>query len=235
MRQIHKKAIVVFTSLTLINIFFNAALCYFLFQIGGFAKQAMYFIAPFSFYLTNIFTYRVLFYFLNFPTHDIPKNTSKDFAFQLYVLYLLIFFNFFIHNPLLPLPISKLFYQMLGTKFGSGSYSVGIILDPAHVEIGENSIVGFDAVLCSHALEGENVSFEKIIIGSNVTIGLRSMIMPGVIIEDHSIVAAGALIPKNTHIKKGEVWAGIPAKKIKQSQEEVKPLIVDFEPIKKLA
>lgn len=229
MRQISKKAIVLFSTLTITNVVINAIGCFFLYQTGAVVVQAMYFIAPLSFYLTNIFTYRLLFSFLKFPLHNIPKNTSGDFAFQLYVLYYLIFFNFFVHNALLPVPISRIFHQMLGAKFGQGSYSAGIILDPAHVEIGDNSIVGFSAVLCSHALEGENVSFEKIIIGSNVTIGLRSMIMPGVIIEDHAIVAAGALVTKNTHIKKGEVWAGIPAKLIKPSHAENTPsMVLDF-------
>ena len=157
----------------------------------------------------------MLFHFLKFPLHQIPKKSNNDFAFQLYVLYYLIFFNFFVHNNLLPVPLSRVFYQLLGAKFGAGSYNSGIILDPPYVELGENTLIGFSAVICSHALEGENVSFEKVMLGSNVTIGLRAIIMPGVRIEDHAIVAAGALVTKNTHIKNGEVWAGIPAKRIK--------------------
>ena len=86
MRQISKKAIVLFSSLTITNVILNAFWCLFLYQIGGVAVQAMYFIAPLSFYLSNIFTYRLLFYFLKFPLHGIPKNTSGDFAFQLYVV-----------------------------------------------------------------------------------------------------------------------------------------------------
>jgi acetyltransferase-like isoleucine patch superfamily enzyme len=117
---------------------------------------------------------------------------------------------------------------ILGAKFGSGSYSSGIILDPPYFEIGENSIIGFGAVICSHALEAEKVSFEKIIIGKNVTIGLRAMLMPGVRIEDNAIVAAGALVTKNSHIKNGEVWAGIPAKRIKLGQEEIIPSIASY-------
>jgi acetyltransferase-like isoleucine patch superfamily enzyme len=94
-------------------------------------------------------------------------------------------------------------------------------LDPPYVELGENSIIGFGAVVCSHALEGEKVSFEMVTIGSNVTIGLRSIIMPGVTIEDDAIIAAGALVTKNTHIKQGEIWAGIPAIRMKPGQNDV--------------
>ncbi len=227
MRQIAPKAITLFSVLTVFNILLNASLFWIAHSIIGISQQILYFVLPVSFYLTTIITYRLYFSFLKFPIGQIPNNTSEDFAFQIYVLYYLIYFNFFIHNPLLPVPLSRVFHQLLGAKFGAGSYSAGIILDPPYVEIGENSIIGFGAVVCSHALEGENVSFENITIGSHVTIGLRAMIMPGVIIEDHAIVAAGALVTKNTHIKSGEVWAGIPAKRIKHSPEELQPSIVN--------
>lgn len=229
MRQISPKAITLFSFLTIGNVFINAVFCFFLYLKMGIPQQALYFIIPITFYLSNIITFRLLFSKLKFPLHEIHLNTSEDFAFQIYVLYYLIFFNFFIHNALLPVPISRIFHQMLGAKFGSGSYSAGVILDPSYVEIGDDSIIGFNAVVCSHAIEGAKVSFEKVMIGNNVTIGLRAMIMQGVIIEDHAIVAAGALVTKNTHIKKGEVWAGIPAKLIKQSPAENTPtMVLDF-------
>lgn len=228
MRQISPKAITLFSALTTVNVIFNAALCLILYNSIGVYQQILYVVIPIAFYLTTILTYRLLFSSLNFPQHHIPKNSSEDFAFQLYVLYYLIYFNFFVHNTLLPVPISRGFHQLLGAKFGSGSYSAGIILDPPYVEIGENSIIGFGAVVCSHALEGENVSFEKISIGNNVTIGLRAMIMPGVIVDDEAIVAAGALVTKNSHIKQGEIWAGVPAKRIQIRTEEIIPSITNY-------
>ncbi len=39
--------------------------------------------------------------------------------------------------------------------------------------------------------------------------------MDGVIVESNSIIAAGAVVSKNTHIKSGSVYAGVPAKLIK--------------------
>jgi hypothetical protein len=228
MRQISNKPIIYFSTLTAFNVLLNVTLCYSLYQVAGISQKLLFIVAPITFYISTILTYRILFYFLKFPLHQIPKTSSKDFAFQLYILYYLIFFNFFVHNTLLPAPLSRGFYQLLGAKFGSGSYSAGILLDPPYVKIGENSLIGFDAVLCSHALEGEFVSFENITIGNNVTVGLRSMIMPGVIIDDNAIIAAGALVTKNTHIKNGEVWAGIPAKKIQQRQEEIIPSIASY-------
>ena len=57
---------------------------------------------------------------------------------------------------------------------------------------------------------------KEIIIGSNVWIGVNSIILAGVEIGDNSIVAAGSVVTKN--ITHNELWAGVPATKIKQLQ-----------------
>jgi len=52
-------------------------------------------------------------------------------------------------------------------------------------------------------------------VGNNVFIGAKSVILKGVTIEDGAIIGAGSIVLEDTHIGKGEVWAGNPAKKIK--------------------
>ena len=52
--------------------------------------------------------------------------------------------------------------------------------------------------------------------------------MSSIRIKDKIIVTAGALFTKNTHIKTGEVWAGIPAKRMKLGQEEIIPSIESY-------
>lgn len=54
-----------------------------------------------------------------------------------------------------------------------------------------------------------------ITIGNDVWIGAYSIIMPGVTIETGAVIGAGSVVPTNTHIKSYEIWAGNPAKKIK--------------------
>ncbi len=54
--------------------------------------------------------------------------------------------------------------------------------------------------------------FGKITVGNNVFIGARSTIMPGVTIGDNCVVGAGSVVTKS--IPSGEIWAGVPAKKI---------------------
>lgn len=55
----------------------------------------------------------------------------------------------------------------------------------------------------------------------NVLIGMGAIIMDHAVIESNSIIAAGALISKNTIVRSGSVYAGVPAKKIKDIDQEL--------------
>lgn len=77
------------------------------------------------------------------------------------------------------------------------------------VEIGNNVSIGHGAIV--HGCK----------IGNNVLIGMGAIIMDDVIIEDNCIIAAGAIITKNTHVSSYSVMAGIPAKKIKNLTKEL--------------
>lgn len=49
-------------------------------------------------------------------------------------------------------------------------------------------------------------------IGKDVWIGCHVVVLPGVGIADHAVVGAGAVVTKS--IAAGEIWAGVPARKI---------------------
>jgi carbonic anhydrase/acetyltransferase-like protein (isoleucine patch superfamily) len=58
-------------------------------------------------------------------------------------------------------------------------------------------------------------------IHDHVLIGMGAIIMDGAIIENNSVIAAGALISKDTVVSSGSVYAGVPAKKIKEVDTEL--------------
>ena len=74
--------------------------------------------------------------------------------------------------------------------------------------IGNNVSVGHNALV--HGCE----------IKDNVLIGMGGVVMDGVIVESNSIVAAGAVVLEGTHIESGTIYAGVPAKKVKDLDEE---------------
>lgn len=58
-------------------------------------------------------------------------------------------------------------------------------------------------------------------IKDNVLIGMGAIVLDNAIIESNTIVAAGSVVTKGTVVESGWVYAGIPAKKIKQMGEEL--------------
>lgn len=68
---------------------------------------------------------------------------------------------------------------------------------------------------------GHNAIVHGCTVKDNVLIGMGSIVMDDCLIEENSIVGSGSVVTQGTHIKSGEVWAGIPAKKIKDISEEL--------------
>jgi carbonic anhydrase/acetyltransferase-like protein (isoleucine patch superfamily) len=68
---------------------------------------------------------------------------------------------------------------------------------------------------------GHNALVHGCTIKDNVLIGMGSIVMDDCIIESNSIIAAGAVVTKGTHVLSGTVWAGMPAKKIKDISLEL--------------
>jgi carbonic anhydrase/acetyltransferase-like protein (isoleucine patch superfamily) len=55
----------------------------------------------------------------------------------------------------------------------------------------------------------------------NVLIGMGAIIMDNVTINSNTIIAAGAVVLENTICEAGSIYAGIPAKKIKDISQEL--------------
>ncbi|NQY68495.1 MAG: gamma carbonic anhydrase family protein [Flavobacteriales bacterium] len=54
----------------------------------------------------------------------------------------------------------------------------------------------------------------------NVLIGMGSIVMDGAVIHENSIVAAGAVVLEGTVVESGTIYAGVPAKKVKDVSKE---------------
>ena len=66
-----------------------------------------------------------------------------------------------------------------------------------------------------------NATVHGCTIHDNVLIGMNAVILDEVVINSNSIVAAGSVVTKGTIIESGSIYAGIPAKKIKDISEEL--------------
>ena len=68
---------------------------------------------------------------------------------------------------------------------------------------------------------GHNAIVHGCTVHDNVLIGMGSIIMDDCIVESNSIIAAGAVVTKGTHVPSGSIFAGMPAKKIKDISTEL--------------
>ena len=55
----------------------------------------------------------------------------------------------------------------------------------------------------------------------NVLIGMGAIVMDGCVIESNSIIAAGAVVLEGTVVPAGSIFAGVPAKKVKDTPQEM--------------
>lgn len=57
-------------------------------------------------------------------------------------------------------------------------------------------------------------------IHDNVLIGMGAMIMDNAVVESNVLIAAGAIVLENSHLESNCIYAGIPAKKVKELSPE---------------
>ena len=83
----------------------------------------------------------------------------------------------------------------------------------AATKIGNRVSVGHKAILHGCTIE------------DNVMIGMGAIVMDHVVVETGSIIAAGAIVVSGTRVEKNTIYAGIPAKKLKDVSKENKEMI----------
>lgn len=104
--------------------------------------------------------------------------------------------------------------KILLLKIGKNSIITGSIYNPELVEIGDDTTIGIDSIILGHVRNGDILTFRKVKIGNNCTVGTKSLIMPGVEVGDNSVIGAGAIVLEDYKIPPNEIWGGIPARKL---------------------
>jgi len=130
-----------------------------------------------------------------------------------------IIFNFFMllvvrYSPLLGLKISCM--RLMGIKAGE-RVSMGLeatvdIFFPELIQIGDNTIIGYNATILAHEYLIDKYRTGPVIIGKGVLIGANTTILPGVTIGDGAVVSACSLVNKD--VPAGAFVGGVPAKTI---------------------
>jgi carbonic anhydrase/acetyltransferase-like protein (isoleucine patch superfamily) len=113
----------------------------------------------------------------------------------------------------------------------------GVVRGDVHsITIGNNTNIQDGAIIhCTYqkakTIIGNNVSIahNAIVHGctveDNVLIGMGAIVMDDAVIGTNSVIAAGAIVLPGTKVEPGSIYAGIPAKRIKDIGEEMKAVI----------
>lgn len=74
--------------------------------------------------------------------------------------------------------------------------------------IGNNVSIGHNAIVHGCTIE------------DNVLIGMGAIVMDRCYVEQNSLIAAGSVLLEGTRVESGSLWAGVPAKKVKDLTPE---------------
>lgn len=119
-----------------------------------------------------------------------------------------------------PSPIANFYYRLAGSKIGKRVQLNTVHLnDPGMVRIEDDVVIGGGAIINGHLVEKGQLILAPILFKKGSLIGARSTIQPGVVIGVESVIATNALVGKWKNIPDGEVWGGLPAKRIKKDSE----------------
>lgn len=167
------------------------------------------------FYCFAICAYRLIDMIFPFSEGLLVEDSWPETVHNVRALLYLFFFYPLLLSGLIPPPLTRPVYRLFGAHIGKNSYPSGAALfDPEAIWVGDNVAFGMWAVLTPHIIENGKLGVVRLHIGNDVTIGAGAIILAGTHIGDGAVIAAGAVVTKHTKISAGEIWGGIPAKKI---------------------
>jgi acetyltransferase-like isoleucine patch superfamily enzyme len=112
-------------------------------------------------------------------------------------------------------PIWTMYLRLNGARIGRRVYvNTTFVSDHNLLEFGDDVVIGGDAHVSGHTVEGGVVKTASVRLGRNVTIGLNSVVDIDIEIGDDCQVGALSLVPKHSRLEAGGVYIGIPARRM---------------------
>lgn len=110
-------------------------------------------------------------------------------------------------------PWMNVYLRLMGARLGDRVIvNSAQLYDIDLLEIGDDTVIGGDAVIMAHSAQDGRLTLAPVRIGRRVTIGHQAVIHGGVEVGDDAVVGAMALVARNTCIPAGERWGGVPAR-----------------------
>ena len=112
-----------------------------------------------------------------------------------------------------PMIFKPVLDMLFGARIGSQVAFGGTIDDPYMVSVGSRTVLGAASLVSANYLSGGKLVCAPVRIGSGVTVGANSVILPGTTIGDGATLMNGSYLMPGTTVPAGETWRGNPARK----------------------
>jgi len=113
------------------------------------------------------------------------------------------------------MPLLNGFYRLMGARIGRNvMINTSNLYDFDLIEIGDDAFIGGDAVIIGHVGEKGMLRIRPVRIGARCTVGQSSVVFPGAVMEEGSVLGALSLLPKGKTLPRGTVWGGNPLHEI---------------------
>ncbi|MHA1682300.1 MAG: acyltransferase [Promethearchaeota archaeon] len=112
--------------------------------------------------------------------------------------------------------IDKIAYTMFGVPVGKTVVLHEAWVDTEFVEIGDFAMVGMGSTVMSHCIYKDKFLVRRVIIESHTVIGAYTILAPGVKVGMSSVMGANSGTHIDQDIAPGHLYAGNPAKKLKE-------------------
>lgn len=113
-----------------------------------------------------------------------------------------------------------------GMRIGKGvALGYGVqpdLLFPGEITVGNNATVGYNTTILCHGYLRDRYERGPVVVEDDVAVGADCTILAGVTIGRGAVVAAKSLVNRN--IPPGEVWGGVPVKRIGSVKTRLRPI-----------
>jgi acetyltransferase-like isoleucine patch superfamily enzyme len=116
-------------------------------------------------------------------------------------------------------PFGPWFLSAMGMRLGQRVFiNTEFISDPRLISIGDDAVVGGSVHLFAHWGGGGHLSIEPTVIEARATIGQKATIMGDVRVGIGATVLPHSVLLPGTRVGAGEIWAGVPARRIEPEE-----------------
>jgi acetyltransferase-like isoleucine patch superfamily enzyme len=115
-------------------------------------------------------------------------------------------------------PMWTWYLRMNGATLGRGVYVNSLsVSDHNLLHFGDQVVIGGEAHVSGHTVEGGYVKTGRVVLGDRVTIGLSTVVEIDVEIGPGAQVGALSFVPKHARLEGGQVYVGIPVRVLERT------------------